>query len=126
MTRRLGIAAAAALALAGCSSDKCKGEVPSVQLDVSFDASLVDRARLLRVEVISGATGWRRDFDLMATSDDGTTSLAIVVEPPPAADFELTIRAIALDSNGVELARAESGLHATADGCNRLALAVGG
>ncbi|MFO0729200.1 MAG: hypothetical protein U1E65_35805 [Myxococcota bacterium] len=109
--------------LAGCAKDKCVGEPASFELSVSLqNASLAARARTLRVAVLVNDSGWKKEIPLGSSFGDGSTALAIVIDPPPSGAYQLTVEATAVDEQGAALASAQRTVQATADGCNRVVL----
>lgn len=109
----------------GCSSDKCKAEAPSVQIDVTTAALVAASTRSLRVELVVGSSGWRKSFDVGESFLDGQTSIAVVIEPAPAGSFTLEVAVSAIDGAGAMIGSGAANLSATPDGCNRLGVALG-
>jgi hypothetical protein len=110
-----------------CTADPCKEAAPSFRLDVRAPPAL--GARSLEVVVTIGADRRARTFNLADQLADGETSLAVIVEPPPAGDFTLGVTVTAFggaDASGAVLGTSERSFVGTPDGCNAFAVEIGG
>jgi hypothetical protein len=120
--------AIAAPAIAACGTDACKSKPPGFELDVSADSSIATSARSLLVIIETDSNRWRKTFNLDAQFSDGSTSIAVDLDPAPTGDFavRLTVEAYTMnDGTGQKLASSAQSFTGAANGCNRFPLNLG-
>ncbi len=112
----LSLAIASIAGLSGCPNE-CESVAPSFELDIRS----MPGAGSIEVVVEVGGVERVRTFNLGDALDDGETSLVVVLEPPPAEDFDLNATVTAFsgtDLNGGVIAVARDTFSGTPDGCN--------
>lgn len=110
-----------AVALSGCGErDECENLPASLQLDVQLaEPSIGPRVVFLAMTLRADEARWRRRFPVDGELDDGRTSLAISVSPPPFEPFDLSLHVAALDVGTSTLAEGNVTAVAEPNGCNR-------
>ncbi|MEL7371757.1 MAG: hypothetical protein AAFN74_22725 [Myxococcota bacterium] len=101
--------------------DECKNLPPSFQLDMQLeDPSLGPQVAFVALTVRADAARFRRRFPANDTFEDGVSSIAVTISPPPSQDFELAVQAVALDVGTSTLAVGIVTTDAENNGCNQL------
>ena len=111
----------------GCREDLCRGEPASFELGLTVaDSSLARRTSTIELILRAGEDqGWRHVISAGDDLQDQSTAFSIVLDPAPTGPYTLVLQATLLDLAGRSLATGRLETPATADGCNRFALALG-
>lgn len=117
-----------ALFLGACSSDACKAEAPSFELEVQAASGIARVLSAIEVEIAANGQRWKKSYPLGMAFTDGVTSIGVKIEPAPTADFMVAVIVRAVDANMIVRAAGTTNFNATANGCNRasITLAVAG
>ena len=100
--------------------DECEELPASFQLDFELrDPSIGPDVSFVTIVVRADETAWERRFVIQDELDDGASSIAITLTPPPTASFRLDVEVSALDIGTSTLAEGRLTTEASPDGCNR-------
>ncbi len=115
----------AALAVAGCGSDRCEGEAPAAEIAVAIDPGVGAQVERLEVALTIGGATYERTYETSDQLADGATAFSVdlgamrVTDPTP-----IVVAVVAFDATDA-VASGSTQQTLTVDACNRLAVTLG-